>query len=370
MTYLSGSFADLRRYLGRLVLFLLPVAVLAVAEQVALIQGWLTFRVWEQLAIMPPGIHPNPPFPGPFYPKQTVTRSEEGDLGHHTPLAAQRRVTWTTDRYGYRNEDATVPATVVVLGDSMVAGSSLDQSEILSARLAQDLGVPVVNLAPADAHAILSQKRFVDHRPQAVVLGISERLLEQAASCEGPPPRPSDDLGEGVLDRLSVWWWVTRDRQKKQPFLEWAESRLYHLRITSFVGRDGRTLFNRGDGVHTANPALIDQGTQNLVSCGNLLAGIGIAYLPFIVPDKETIYWELLPSGKKSDAYRHALDRLKAAGLPTVDLDALFSVERERSLEPLYPRDESHWSARAVALASRELAEALHRLGVIDPTPR
>jgi hypothetical protein len=365
----TGS-TDLRRYLGHLALFLLPVAILVVAEQVALHRGWLTFRVWEQLVILPATIHPAPPFPGPFYPRQTLTRSEQGDLGFHTPLAASRQVTWKTDRYGYRNEDTAIPPTVVVVGDSMIAGSSLDQSEILSTRLEQELGVPVVNLAPTSVRAFFSETRFFDHKPSAVLFGISERQLEQTRSCEGPPPSPSEHVGDGALDWLAAEWWVARDRQKKEPFRHWAESRLYNLRLTSFVGRDRRTLFHRGDSVHTTDPALIDQGTRNLASCGALLVANGIAYLPFIVPDKETIYWDLLPSHKKSGNYRRALDGLKAARLPLIDLDAAFSAERQRSPEPLYPRDESHWSPRAVSLTSRILAEALNRMGVLAPAPR
>lgn len=64
----------------------------------------------------------------------------------------------------------------------------------LSARLARDLGLPVINLAPASVHAVFSQMRFFDHRPRVVVQGITERQIERA------PPRstnagPSTSLG-------------------------------------------------------------------------------------------------------------------------------------------------------------------------------
>jgi hypothetical protein len=362
--------ADLRRFLARLTMFCLPVFGLLVAEQVALIRGWLTFRAWEQLVVLPAATHPDPPFPGPFYPRQTVRRTEQGDLGFRTPLAAYRKVTWQTDRYGYRNQDSADPPTVVVIGDSMIAGASLDQSEMLSSVLARELGVPVINLAPADVATLLGQSRFFDHRPKLVIQGMTERVLERSRSCEPPPPRPLDYVADSALDRLATAWWVARDRQLKQPFFHWAQNRLLGLRITSSLGRDRRTLFHRGDGVHKVDLAMIDQGVRNLARCHALLAANGIAYLPFVVPDKETVYWDLLPSGRKPAGYQRALAGLARAGLPTVDLEARFAAERQQSPEPLYPPDESHWSPRAVAMTGRLLVEAIQGLGYLGTPPR
>jgi alginate O-acetyltransferase complex protein AlgJ len=361
---------DLRRFLGRLALFLLPVAGLAVIEQIALRHGWLTFRVWEQLVALPPAVHPDPPFPGPFYPRQTVTRTEQGDLGFHTDLATRRRVTWQTDRYGYRNEDSDVPPTVVIVGDSMIAGSSLDQSQLLSTLLTRELGVRVVNLAPASVPAVFAEHRFLEHRPKLVLEGMVERhIMEKDHSCEAPLPQPKEYSDEGAFNQLALWWWVTSDRQMKRPLLRWAKSNLSGGRIISSLGRDRRTLFHRGDKVHNANLATLGPGAQNLARCRDLLAAKGIAYLPFIIPDKETIYWELLPSGKKPATYRRVLESLARAGLPVVDLEAAFSADRQRTAEPLYPYDESHWSPRTVALASRVLADTLKGMGVLDSVP-
>jgi alginate O-acetyltransferase complex protein AlgJ len=366
---ITKTSTELRRFLGRLAAFLLPLAGLVVAEQATFCRGWWTFRMWEQLVALSPNIHPAPPFPGPFYPRQAVTRSEQGDLGFHTPLAARRTVTWQTDRFGYRNPDSDLPPVVVIVGDSMIAGSSLDQSEILSTQLAHELGVRVVNLAPASVPAVLLQDRFLRHKPKVVIEGMAERTLEVQRSCAGTPPQ-AVHFGTGMLDELAIGWWVTRDRQMKEPFLSWAKSRWQNKHLPSVLGRDGRTLFSRGDKAHAVVLDLIGQGTQALSPCRVWLAGLGIAYMPLIIPDKETIYWDLLPSAKKPATYQRALAGLAAARLPVIDLDAAFTAERPRASAPLYPHDETHWSARAVTLTSHLLAARLKAMGVLPEQER
>jgi hypothetical protein len=58
--------------------------------------------------------------------------------------------------------------------------------------------------------------------------------------------------------------------------------------------------------------------------------------------------------------------RLRAAGTPIADLSAAF---REAAMDGLdsgtsvYYRDDTHWNARAIALAADALAEVLRRAG-------
>ena len=82
-----------------------------------------TFRSWE--AVIPFLLT----FDGGFYPNQAIEMTEVGDLAKGTEFAVPKQITFVTDAYGYRNFAKEVAHyDIVVVGDSMTAGSSLTLS--------------------------------------------------------------------------------------------------------------------------------------------------------------------------------------------------------------------------------------------------
>jgi hypothetical protein len=52
-----------------------------------------------------------------------ITKIEEEDLAAYTRFAYKRKVTWITDRYGYRKQNTNRDKyKIVIIGDSMTVG--------------------------------------------------------------------------------------------------------------------------------------------------------------------------------------------------------------------------------------------------------
>lgn len=91
-------------------------------------------------------------------------------------------------------------------------------------------------------------------------------------------------------------------------------------------------------------------------------AGIELLFAP--VPTKAEVYPEMIsecaPAGAKpyvTPHFRRFLRDLVQAGVEVVDLLPAFVNEREAQPEPLYLRQDTHWSNRAVRLTARLVAD-------------
>jgi hypothetical protein len=107
-----------------------------------------------------------------------------------------------------------------------------------------------------------------------------------------------------------------------------------------------------------------------IVEFKNALAARGVDFLFVPVPTKEELFPdELDPSlkpfvGKVIQPYsRKFLLSLAAAGVETVDLLTPFLAERASGdkPEPLYQKQDTHWTHRGLALAARVLAQRIRR---------
>lgn len=134
MTLPSGSheLKEMRRVAGKGALLLLPFLLLLLAELFVLPIDFFTFRVWEAALATPYR------YPGPYYPNLHVKKDKE--YGDHyregDPAKVQAKpVEWFTDAYGWRNRpeiERQDKYDVVVLGDSNIVGSFLNQKDILA----------------------------------------------------------------------------------------------------------------------------------------------------------------------------------------------------------------------------------------------
>lgn len=128
---------SLRKLGLRAVLVLLPFLLLQLLELFVLPIDFFTFRVWEAALATPYR------YPGAFYPNLYVKKKKEyADryrLGRPEWIE-HKSVEWHTDGFGWRNRPAVETASsyeAVVLGDSNIVGSYLDQKATLSEQMMQ-----------------------------------------------------------------------------------------------------------------------------------------------------------------------------------------------------------------------------------------
>lgn len=147
------------------------------------------------------------------------------------------------------------------------------------------------------------------------------------------------------------------------------------------VGREGWLFYRPGLQYLTERPAQsppdADHNPLRAISAfRDQLAARGIRLLLVIAPNKETIYPELLArraTGAEvlvSAQTRQLLNDLDESGVDVVDLCAAYCAAKQdpaaTSDEPLYLRQDTHWSPRGVELAARTVAQRLFDLGWIS----
>lgn len=135
---------------------------------------------------------------------------------------------------------------------------------------------------------------------------------------------------------------------------------LRHLGVGRFWG-DAAAAVSRAEQPASADPlAAIVDFHQQLAS-----AGIQLFFVP--VPPKAVIYTEPLPARapgtasvlERADAADAAfLKALEAAGVTVIDLVPPFLLARDRGA-PLYCRQDTHWSPRAIAVAADRIAQLI-----------
>ena len=81
--------------------------------------------------------------------------------------------------------------------------------------------------------------------------------------------------------------------------------------------------------------------------------GIRFIFLP--VPNKENIYHDFLPAGKRPVFLEKLISELDKSGIETIDTQKAFDEAFGKGVE-LYLNDDTHWSAAAVRITA-ELIE-------------
>jgi hypothetical protein len=355
--------------LFKLSIFVLPFILFLLLDAFLLPPTLFTFRAWEALKV---GTF-YPTLTGPFYPNQSIDVTEQGELAPYTPYAVPKQNVWITDAYGYRNLPGQGRADVLLLGDSFSAGVKLDQSELLAVVLGNKIGQPVYNMAPAPGgftlmDNVLATDRFRQSPPKVVILQRNEGFLHLMQ-----PVNPADiafirmvHQRAARLPRGSAFNAVAIgiDRFQKRNWYHWASSKIDRAIQPKELIVHGNEVFMFGDTINNPTPpAELDRLTRVVISYRDTLQKMGIAFVFVPTPNKENIYHQLLPSRRKPVLLTALIGRLRAAGVPVVDLQTPFDSAHAAGVI-LYPRDDNHWSPQAVQIAAAEVQ------GVIQPMLR
>lgn len=297
-----------------------------------------------------------------------------------------------TDEQGYRNEPPTdgVIYPVVVAGDSFFhVQYGADGS--FPKQLAAALDVPVYNHAYPGRGMFwgmirfLSDPRFADRRPKVVVWGCLERdisgqafagFVHQVWQLEQPEKAAQERLARGQVGvawsrlapsalraslpdsswlgaqttrlwnrvRFAVFGQVTEDVVVSLPDAAGRQDLFYRIALEAMAWpREVREPEKVGWGA-----AYIRRYVQSL----------GMELVVVLIPDKESVYRELIPSGPGRDPERwppstlvDVEQALRDEGVPVVNLLPAFRDLAGRGAS-LYWRDDTHWRPEAMAVAA------------------
>ena len=309
------------------------------------------------------------------------------EQGSGLPRTATEPITFTYDRWGYRNAVEMERADVVLLGDSYVEGWYVSDEQTVAARLSALLDRPVAGLGVA-GYGTLQALRVLrgdalERRPRAVVWFFFEGndlyddqtfenyLLAEPPGEEETIPHP-DGLAAAhgwsersfavnavrylrrwahpLVPNRSRWWALLPGRTGPEARIDFADYAAVPWRkYEADRWATARAAFEEGRAFARAE-------------------GISLAFV--YVPIKYRVYWRLveLPPESPMETWRpwRELPRLfrdfcAAERAPCLDLTRPFQRAARAGAE-VYARTDTHWSPEGHALAAAEVADLLAKI--------
>jgi len=357
----------MKKFVIKSVLFLLPFLAAMGIELFVLPIDFFTFRVWEALIIS----KFRNVLPGEFYPNMKVTKIEEGDMAHHTRFTHKRRVTWYTDRYGYRKQNTSRNKhEVVVIGDSNIAGSGLTQEDILSEVLEKKLKVSVYPISPGSIDTFLRERRFQKDPPNIVIIASVERFIFELDPFRASQKVPRGfkkqikDMRDRFKDRMEgnrliQFVGITLDRIYRANMLQYLRASLRRIGSShseeipsnAASSKYGPVFFFQGADANRDVPKdRLDQVVKVIKTYDDLFRSRGIRFIFLPIPEKENIYYEALQT-KKPVFLEQLISTLRNLGIETVDTQKAFEDAFRKGVL-LYHTNDTHWNENAVRITA------------------
>jgi hypothetical protein len=222
----------------KFVILVAPFAALIAIELFVLPIQYFTFRNWEALLAL--NVRPAA---GPFYPDMHIKRSDERGYNLKFADTQPKTVEWYTDHDGYRNRPRPTAVDrydIVVVGDSNIAGSYLDQKDTLSEVLERKCGCATFSYSSVPKNSFFFDWRFQEHPPRAVVVEIRTGEIYQEGSLLFNFNASVEKISSWTLSYVTPpssplphWLAILEDRFLKENMLQYVRSR---LRLATKVG--------------------------------------------------------------------------------------------------------------------------------------
>ncbi len=319
----------MRHYLGKVGLLLSPFLAMFLVELFILPLDFFTFRCWEALIDSDGSVG----LRGGFYPNQHLIKYEAGDrLGFRDPK--RLKVEWFTDEYGFRNRPCPNPPKrydYVLLGDSNIVGSGLDQSETLAEVLARKGKCTAYSYGTSVRQNRLfwSDPRFLKNPPRTIVLESRGLEYYQASALPFVSIEPLE-LPQSIIPS---WARVLRSRARKQNMLQFVKSRL------------GCSLFPNNAGQADKNLSLsarVEFMVSKVKAMRDEAQRRGSDFIFFLMPDTDrTLDAGIIP--------------LRQAGVKTIAYLPTPEYPHGVDLKWYWQSRDSHWTKEAVELTADEI---------------
>jgi hypothetical protein len=351
-----GDRVPVARMSLKLGLLVLPLMAWQVVELFVLPSDAFAFRFWEGMVTRQVYL-----LPGPFYPNRRLDKWTAGD---QQPRAPRRKfVRFQSDEFGQRNAPGRGDQyDVVVIGDSNVVGSHIDEPDTIRAALERECNCRVYAYGPylpVNILSFLSDRRFERNPPKWVVLefrpgDIEARNLPIYDGCRQPQyPEgslvgrfcPMHVLPTGTQPLVQILDWlgvggrhevlVLVDRIMKQSAYHAVHAR---LRLV-------------GPGRPSANPeataAEVSYAIEAFRSYQAALAARGTRLLLFSMHNQK-------PGPASVSPWN---DELRDAGLRLVSIDT--TTTPPELFSRWWLEDDSHWREESIAFSAALMWRAI-----------
>ncbi len=328
-----------------------PLIILAGTE-ILLPLNTFTFRAWESLIVKTSEV-----FYGTFYYEKKLEMTEQGDLAHHTKFAVEKKVKWQTDKLGFRNDVFKKNPEILLIGDSFIAGSALSQENTLSELINIKTGKSVYSTAPYGLNTLF--KMFNDgtlEKPDILIMSYVERNIKDF----GPLPCTNSKtfMKDLQLNGIFKFFAEQFDKVSKLSSLNYLKARL-----SGSTGRGKQSPVNENFFFFEGKDAFIspdsaEKCAELILSYQNYFKSIGIDFIFIPLPNKETVYYELVPFEKQPDFLDSLHFYLTKKGVRTINTKELFDFWKNEGAE-LYHSDDTHWNKNAANILSDEIIEIL-----------
>jgi len=216
----------MKTLIGKFLALAAPFVIAVAIELFVLPIDFFTFRVWEALLFHDSRVRP---VTGGFYPDKHVIKSEKADqLGFRDQNP--KLVEWFTDAYGFRNRPEVAQHSqfdIVIIGDSNIVGSYLDQKDTIAEVLARKCRCLTYSYGSGSKRLFFSDPRFKTNSPRVIIAEARPGELYQKEVVEQVYGN-GDALTsqEMPISDLPVAIAVLVDRVLKANMLEFVRSRL------------------------------------------------------------------------------------------------------------------------------------------------
>jgi hypothetical protein len=215
----------------------------------------------------------------------------------------------------------------------------------------------VYSFAPATVNRFLATDRFIENPPELVIVSSIERRIPglPAVGANGIGSRVRNFTGNLISSSPTLTYLaVTLDRISKLG--------LYHYTLANIDRASGRKeyisyndeFFLEGEIANREyTEEEITQVADVLEGYKNVLAERGIDFMFLPIPNKENIYYQLLPSQKKATFLPRLMAELDERKVPYINIQDPFDSLYQQQQVLLYPPDDAHWNNVAVQEAAK-----------------
>jgi len=271
-----------------------------------------------------------------------------------------RTVTFITDDRGYRNRREASDDSIILVGDSFVAGMSSDQDAMLAAHLEEMTGRQFYSMAyPGNLHFYADLITRLGRPAHVFMFEGNDFGAGDCVTNNRPPRRLMDRLRRHLPVAAKT---ANYRRRATRQFRNWMRGveKTDEILVERHYVAGKPMLFHKNYVKTTLN------ATNDLHACyRNTLERIrGLVKSLVFVPTKYRVYHALFDEAAEAPAATAQLQALrslaKEAQIPVYDLTPALVSGAARSLESdgsfIYWRDDTHWNGLGARIGARTFA--------------